>query len=201
MAGARVNQHVAIIRPIKELNAQFLSKFLASPVIQRIVDEVQVGAAREALTKGMIEKFEIPLPLPAEQKRIVTKADELMGLCDRLEAQQQERTTKHAALTRASLARFADAPTLPFLFDPSCAIPPAELRKSILTLAVQGKLVPQDPKDVPAQPAVANIEKERERLIAAKQFRRSQLPGPPEKGPFNIPETWLWMHLSWQRDA
>ena len=100
----------------------------------------------------------LPFPLPplAEQKRIVAKVDELMALCDRLEAQQQERETRHAALARASLARFADAPTpanLPFLFHPSYAIPPADLRKSILTLAVQGKLVPQDPNDEPARVA------------------------------------------------
>ena len=65
------------------------------------------------------------------QKRIVAKVDELMALCDRLEAQQQERETRHAALARASLARFADAPTpanLNFLFHKSCAIPPADLR-------------------------------------------------------------------------
>ena len=95
----------------------------------------------------------LPLPPLAEQKRIVAKVDELMALCDRLEAQQQERETRHAALARASLARFADAPTpanLNFLFHKSYAIAPADLRKSILTLAVQGKLVPQDPNDEPA---------------------------------------------------
>ncbi len=90
-----------------------------------------------------------PFPLPplAEQKRIVAKVDELMALCDRLEAQQQERGTQHAELARASLARFADAPTpanLNFFFHPSYAIPPADLRKSILTLAVQGLLVSHD---------------------------------------------------------
>ena len=97
-------------------------------------------------------RLPIPLPPLAEQKRIVAKVDELMALCDRLEAQQQERETRHAALARASLARFADAPTpanLNFLFHKSYAIPPADLRKSILTLAVQGKLVPQDPNDEP----------------------------------------------------
>lgn len=85
------------------------------------------------------------LPPIAEQKRIVAKVDELMALCDRLEAQQQERDTRHAALARASLARFAEAPTpanLDFLFHPSYPITPADLRKSILTLAVQGELIP-----------------------------------------------------------
>ena len=88
-----------------------------------------------------------PFPLPPLAERIVAKVDELMALCDRLALQQQERETRHAALARASLARFADAPTpanLPFLFHPSYAIPPADLRKSILTLAVQGLLVPHD---------------------------------------------------------
>ena len=106
-----------------------------------------------ALRSKVGRRVPIPLPPLAEQKRIVAKVDELMALCDRLEAQQQERETRHAALARASLARFADAPTpanLQFLFHPSYAIPPADLRKSILTLAVQGKLVPQDPNDEPA---------------------------------------------------
>jgi type I restriction enzyme S subunit len=154
MAGARVNQHVTIIRPNLELLPRYLSLFLASPSIQRMIDEVEVGATRQALTKGMIERFEIPLPPLAEQKRIVAKVDELLALCDRLEVQQKERETCHAALARASLTRFADAPTpanLTFLFHKSYTIPPADLRKSILTLAVQGILVPQDPADELAQ--------------------------------------------------
>ena len=83
-----------------------------------------------------------------------------MALCDRLEAQQQERETRHAALAHASLARFADAPTpanLDFLFHKSYDIAPADLRKSILILAVQGKLVPQDPNDEPADVLLERI--------------------------------------------
>lgn len=145
MAGARVNQHVTIIRPTSELSPRFLAIFLASPSIQRMIDEIQVGATRQALTKAMIEQFEIPLPPLAEQKRIVAKVDELMALCDQLEAQQQERQARHAALVQASLARFTATPTpvnFQFLFHPSYTVSPADLRKTILTLAVQGKLVP-----------------------------------------------------------
>jgi type I restriction enzyme S subunit len=77
----------------------------------------------------------------------VAKVDELMALCDRLETQQKERDNRHAALARASLARFADAPTpanLNLIFHKSYDISPADLRKTILTLAVQGELLLQD---------------------------------------------------------
>ncbi len=83
-----------------------------------------------------------------------------MALCDRLEAQQQERETRQTALARASLARFAEAPTpanLQYLFYPSYAISPADLRKLILNLAVQGKLVPQDPNGEPAEKSFAKL--------------------------------------------
>src|SRR6185437_10987273 len=96
------------------------------------------------LSSKQIENAVVPLPPLAEQKRIVAKVNELMVLCDRLEAQQQEREARHAALSRASLARFAEAPTpanLEFLFHNAYDISPADLRKSILSLAVQGKLI------------------------------------------------------------
>src|SRR5438045_9280515 len=57
---------------------------------------------------------------------------------------------QHAALARASLARFADTPipaNLRLLFRQSYTVAPAYLRKSILTLAVQGKIVKQNPTD------------------------------------------------------
>jgi len=108
---------------------------------------VKTGMTVQSLKFEEFAAQPFPLPPLAEQKRIVAKVDELMALCDRLEAQQQERETRHAALGRAALARFAAAPTpanLALLFHSSFSIPPSDLRKSILTLAVQGKLVPRE---------------------------------------------------------
>jgi type I restriction enzyme S subunit len=144
------------------------------------------------LSSVQIEDAVVPLPPLAEQKRIVAKVDELMALCDRLEAQQQEREARHTALARASLARFADAPTpanLPFLFHPAYAISPADLRKSILTLAVQGRLVPQDRND---ETALALLE----RFASTAKTRRRAADGPDEtEASFQIPQSWAWVRL------
>lgn len=50
----------------------------------------------------------------------------------------------------------------------------ARLRELILTLAVQGKLVPQDPADEPAGELLKNIRAEKDRLIAAKKLKREK---------------------------
>jgi type I restriction enzyme S subunit len=122
------------------------------------------GVAYPAINDGEFRGCPVSLPPLAEQKRIVAKVDELTALCDRLEAQQQERVTRHAALVRASLARFTEAPTpanFQFLFHPSYEVSPADLRKTILTLAVQGKLVPQDPDDEPASASFPKLAESR----------------------------------------
>jgi type I restriction enzyme, S subunit len=100
------------------------------------------------------------LPPIAEQKRIVAKVDELMALCDQLEAQQQERESQRAKIARASLSRFAEVPTpanLASLFHSSYGITPTDLRKSVLTLAVRGKLVTQDSNDEPAAKCLSRL--------------------------------------------
>jgi type I restriction enzyme S subunit len=104
MADARVNQHVCIIRPTSEITPKFLEAFLASPIVQNMIDDVQVGATREALTKSMIERFEILLPPIEEQHRIVTKIDSLMAMCDTLEQQIDAAASKQTALLDAVMA-------------------------------------------------------------------------------------------------
>jgi type I restriction enzyme, S subunit len=182
------------------LDGQFLKYLINSPFVRKQSADNTQGIGNKNLVLRLINQFKVPIPPLAEQKRIVAKVDELMALCDRLEAQQQERETRHAALARASLARFAEAPTpanLDFLFHSSFSIPPSDLRKSILTLAVQGKLVPQDPNDEPAEELLKTILKQREKLLGSASLRKTKIcrEFTPDEAPHDIPETWTWTML------
>lgn len=119
-----------------------------------------------------------------------------MALCDQLVEQQKERETRHAALARASLSRFAGAPTpsnLTFLSHKSYTIRIAELRKSIVTLAVQGKLVSEERGSEPEgrlrEPALASSQRS-----AHDQF--NERPSEEDEGlGFRIPKSWRWVRL------
>ena len=192
---------VCILRPnVTFFDPDFLVVAINCPRFRRLVSAQATGTTRSRISRSNLGVLPIPLPPLAEQKRIVAKVDELMALCDRLEAQQQERETRHAALARASLARFADAPTpanLPFLFHPSYAIPPADLRKSILTLAVQGKLVPQDPNDEPALALLDQIAAHKAALAKNGKLRGSTTVKPmaEDEAEFDLPSNWCWVRF------
>ena len=89
---ARVNQHVAIIRPDSgKLYHLYLRYHLVSPLMQNeMLSLAGVGATRNALTKGMIEDFEIPLPPLPEQKAI---AHVLGSLDDKIELNRRMNET------------------------------------------------------------------------------------------------------------
>ena len=187
---------VALLKPSEAIFNRYLLWAMRSPFFYAETRGAMKGAAITRVTLSVLAASLLPLPPLAEQKRIVAKVDELMALCDRLEAQQQERETRHAALARASLSRFADAPTpanLHFLFHPSYAISPADLRKSILTLAVQGKLVPQDPNDEPAAQLLRRIDAAPKRAMRTRATEEGEGAEPPELEPlFELPLGWEW---------
>ena len=143
-------QRVICFQNYGALDSQFLVYQILSKKFQNVLYKNGTGMTAKGIKAAKLKKLPIAVPPLAEQKRIVARVDELMALCDRLEAQQKERDARRATLARASLARFADAPTpanLNLLFHQSYHIDPADLRKSILTLAIQGKLVLQDPSE------------------------------------------------------
>src|ERR1039458_4684834 len=100
-----VSQHVAIMRLFLPAIRDFIHLSLISPFFQKMIDDVQVGVSREGLSIQRLRLFPMPLPPLAEQVRIVAKVDELMALCDRLEAAQTERESRRDRLAAASLYR------------------------------------------------------------------------------------------------
>ncbi len=60
LAGARVNQHVFIIRPGQHCNSVYLCRYLSCPQVQEMIWSEQYGVTRQALTKSQILDFDIP---------------------------------------------------------------------------------------------------------------------------------------------
>ena len=150
----------------------------------------------------------IPLPPLAEQHRIVAKVDELMALCDRLEAARKDREAKRDRLSAASLARLNAPDPETFTADarftlealPALTTRPnhiKQLRQTILNLAVRGKLVPQDPSDEPASELLKRIAKERTDLVRRKEIRREDALAPIQPGemPFEVVPSWTWARI------
>ena len=72
-----------------------------------------------------------------------------------------------------------------------------DLKNSVLQLAMQGKLVEQNPNDKPASVLLGKIKSEKEQLIKEKKIKREKaLPEiSEEEKPFEIPDTWEWTRL------
>lgn len=107
---ARVNQHVAIIRPFSNrLDSRFLRYFLTSPYQQNLMLGLAgAGATRNALTKGMIEEFKIPCPSLAMQ---ISISDVLSALDNRISLLRETNATLEAIAQALFKSWFVD-------FDP-----------------------------------------------------------------------------------
>jgi type I restriction enzyme S subunit len=81
-----INQHTCLVRPMESLKNRYLPELFRSPFAQQQFDEPQRGL-KNSFRLTDVTQFLVPLPPLAEQLRIVAKVDELMALCDRLEAQ------------------------------------------------------------------------------------------------------------------
>lgn len=159
-----------------------------------------------------LAKFlELPIPLPplAEQSRIVTRVEELMQLCDALEASGQLEAQQHAQLVSTLLGTLTQSETPEALadnwqriathFDVLLDRPEAvdALEQTILQLAVRGLLVPQDPTDEPASALLQKIRTEKDHLIAQGQIKRDKpLPSVAnDEVLFELPLSWEWTRL------
>jgi len=198
----------AIIHPYLKMPARYFLYYLRSPVFVRYVESVQMGIAYPAINDGQFFSGLIPLPPLAEQHRIVAKVDELMALCDRLEAHQADAENAHAQLVQAlldSLTQASDATAFAanwqrlaehfhilFTTEPSIDA----LKQTLLQLAVMGKLVPQDPNDEPASELLKRITEETTRLVAERKLKKQKpLDEISQEQSFRLPVGWEWVRL------
>lgn len=199
----------AIIHPHLEMPARYFLYYLRSPVFVRYVESVQMGIAYPAINDGQFFSGIIPLPPRSEQHRIVAKVDELMALCDRLEAQQADAESAQTQLVQGlldSLTQTIDATDFASswlrlakhfhtLFTTESSID--ALKQTLLQLAVMGKLVPQDSNDEPASELLKRIYDGKAELVKNGQIKAPK-PLPEvkqEEIPYDLPQTWMWVRL------
>ena len=181
------NNHVHIVQPIL-CDIHFLKHFLDSCNLPKM--GLINGIAVPKLNQEHLNSILVPLPPLSEQEAIVAELSKYAPLLDEYQLAYSE---------------------IKLLNDSF----PERLKKSILQEAVQGKLVPQDPSDEPAEALLERIRAEKQRLIKEGKikkdkhesviFRRDnshyEKHGSEEvciddEIPFEIPENWAWARLS-----
>lgn len=171
------------------------------------IDHKASGTTFREVSGKIVAGLPFPLPPLAEQHRIATKIDELMALCDQLEAAKTEREQSRNKLVVASLhhlsrpkveeASFYDQTR--FVLNSlshitSCPEHIKQLRQTILNLAVCGKLIPQDPKDESASELLKRIQLEKEQLIKKGKLRKDKIVLSSQP-PNVVPPNWTWVYL------
>jgi type I restriction enzyme, S subunit len=200
---------VALIRPSSVANVDYLALALRSPMVQSQIWEKVKVSAQPCLYINRTNSLLIPVPPLPEQRRIVAKVSELMGLCDKLEAAQRERESRQDGLTASILHHVNNGAStgafhehayfyvnhLPRLTTSLVHI--QQLRQTILNLAVRGRLVAQDPSDIPASELLREIEADKRRLVKPKTKMASEdlAAISPSEVPYQLPLGWEWARL------
>lgn len=190
-----IGRSVAAIRPKPSLDARYLY-FALMPYTLRLRRDAR-GSAQGVIGKSELNAVAIRVPTLEEQRRIVAKVDELMALCDALEAESAKALAAHQTLVEtllATLVNSADAADLAAnwsrleahfdtLFTTEASVD--VLKQTILELAVRGRLVPQARDDEPATQLAQQLR---------KAIPKAKLHPPvlQEEIPFELPEGWVW---------
>jgi len=152
-----INQDLRALEPHPEISLDYLYNFFLNCKIQG------AGMTVKGIKRMELLNLALPLPPLAEQKQIVEKVDELMALCDRLQAAKQTRDTLRQKLRGSAIDSLMNAETDEALQKGWAIVRDnwvelsqspedvGDLRRSVLQLAVRGKLVNQDPEDESAK--------------------------------------------------
>ena len=166
----RIQNHIHRLRPYSEVCVDYF--YYVFYLYKNAGWIAGKGIGIQGLSSNALHTIVAPLPPLAEQKRIVAKLEEILPLIDRYEAawNKLEEFNK----------RF-----------------PGDMQKSILQLAIQGKLVEQRPEEGTGEELFQQIQAEKQALIKSGKIKiEKPLPEIAEDEiPFDIPETWKWARV------
>ncbi len=168
---AVLNQHIFIVYPRIHLDHKY-AKLALNGELRIFISKAHGGAGLKHITRKEFDSCVLPIPPLSEQKRIVAKIEELIPLIDRYEQ---------------AWSRLED-------FNQRF---PGDMQKSILQMAIQGKLVEQRPEEGTGEELYHQMQNEKQALIKAGRIKKEKpMPGITEDGkPFDIPESWMWVRL------
>ena len=184
-------QRVLRIRQTSAADAHWLRLLLTTPLLSSVVAQDMTGISVPHISESQVTSILVPLPPISEQRRIANSVARIIPLVDGYGSLDYARERLDVELN-------------------------GRLRKSILQLAVQGKLVPQDPNDEPASVLLERIRAKRAALVKVGKLKapkggesviyRASDGGYYEKRgksepqlidvPFDIPDGWEWARVS-----
>ena len=188
---AVADSHVTVIRPLKQfVLPEYLYYYFANPSVQSVIEDQADGTTKQKeLATATIKAYLTPIPPLDEQRRILAKLTEVLPVVKNYGVVYDETTAMQEAF-------------------------PESLKKSILQEAVQGKLVPQDPSDEPAEALLERIRAEKQRLIKDGKIKKDKHESVifrrdnshyeklddverciDDEPPFEIPENWCWVRF------
>lgn len=202
-------RHIALFRPAIAGLQSYLATAFRTRLVFAQAERGATGIAQKTVPLSVLRDLSFPLPPLAEQSRIVARVEELMRLCDALEAKGQLEAKQHAQLLSTLLGTLTASATPEELadnwrrvaqhFDLLLDRPQAidALEQTLLQLAVRGLLVPQDPTDEPASVLLQKIRAEKDRLITEGKIKKDKpLAAITDADkPFELPVGWEWVRF------
>lgn len=197
-----VNNHAHVIRPYR---SALIDNFVVCSLNAFDLGSFITGMTVPKLNQARLVSIAIPLPPLAEQHRIVAKVDELMALCDKLEAQHTNTAEAHEKLvshllSTLTLSQSAEdfsanwqriAAHFDTLFTTECSID--ALKQTLLQLAVMGKLVPHDANDDATRELSKRINSKNIDFSDEGNGREDEIfTSPDVEEPFAVFHTWRW---------
>ncbi len=196
------------VQPARSLFANYIKLFCGSDVYWSQLRDGSRGGGQPNVNGKTLGKMRLPLPPLAEQHRIVAKVDELMALCDRLEATQRAREAMRDRLATASLTRLNTPDPNTFQADARFALSalPAltarpdqikQFRKTVISLAVRGQLIPQNPNDEPAVELLKRIAAKKLQLVKLREIKLREVGARKREEPrdLRLPSGWALTDL------